>query len=130
MTTRNVIVIHISIVLLTMKKLKRSNLKKQWCFQGQNPGVITTKAASEVGEGWGEWRRMKTVKGLGKGDSRSAHAPSNTLRPAPGHTAGAGSAQFISVSGSALFPGLAKPTQSQLTEVVLTTSTITSMGQG
>ena len=114
--------IHISIVLLTMKKLKRSNLKKQWCFQGQNPGVITTKAASEVGEGWGEWRRMKTAKGL--------HASSNTLRPAPGHTAGAGSAQFISVSGSALFPGLAKPTQSQLTEVVLTTSTITSMGQG
>ena len=45
--------IHLSIVLLTMKKLKRSNLKRYWCFQAQNPGVLTTKAASEVGEGWG-----------------------------------------------------------------------------
>lgn len=61
-------------------------------------------------------------KGAGQGRQQKCPCLTQHPRASNGHTAGAGSAQFIS--------GLAKPTQSPLTEVVLTTSTITSMGQG
>lgn len=123
--------IHISIVLLTMKKLKRSNLKRQWCFQGQNPGVLTTKAASEAGEWVGGVEEDEDNKGAGQG--RQQKCPCLIQHPQAStwsHSRCSVSTQFVSVSGSAPFPGLAKPTQSQLAAVVLTPSTITSMGQG
>lgn len=113
-----------------MKKLKRSNLKRYWCFQAQNPGVLTTKAASEVGEGWGV-EEDEGNKEAGQG--RQQKCPRLIQHPQTStwsHSRCPVSTHFISVSGSAPFPGLAKPTQSQLAAVVLTPLTITSMGQG
>lgn len=74
---------------------------------------------------------MKTTKGLGKGDSSSASAPPNTPRAGTWtHGRRPVRTHFISACGSATFPGLAKPTQSQPAAVVLMPTSSAVTGQG